>query len=94
MPPTLLTQISSPISGPIRSLFFRKSVTSSVPFTSREPNLVVNQPFAGPRHNRVGDQHILRPLACLMKAEHAFAIDMWKRFTGSGSELRQDLDPW
>ncbi len=89
----LLTRVSNPNGGPIRSLFFLKTIATSMPFTSREPDLVVNQPFTGPRHNRVGDQHFSRPLACLVKAEHTFAIDMWKWFTGSGEELRQDLDP-
>ena len=80
------------VSGLIRSVSPIKLLASSIPFTNGQPDFVVDQPLARPRHNCVGDEHIRGPFPYLVEAENTFPIDVRERFAGSCRELRLNLD--
>ena len=79
---------SHTVGGLIHSFSFIRLLASSVPFANGQPDFVVNQPLTRPRHNRVGDEHILGPFPYFVEAENTFPIDVWERFAGSCGEMR------
>lgn len=65
---------SPTLRGPLRCLLSRRRpsgwpVAAAVPFTIRQPELVVDKPLRAPRDRAVDDPHVACPFAELVKAQ-------------------------
>lgn len=70
--------------------------TAAGPFPAGQPDLIVQQPLARPRQDRVPDRHRPVPFAGVVEAQFVSRVDMRQR-AGAGADLQDrvaDPDSW